>query len=48
MTQSKVMNRWLVVAGAMVIGLLSGLVYAWSIFVQQICQQYGWGIIVIL
>ena len=25
MTQSKVMNRWLVVAGAMVIGLLSGL-----------------------
>lgn len=43
MTQSKVMNRWLVVAGAMVIGLLSGLVYAWSIFVQPICQQYGWG-----
>lgn len=43
MEQSKVINRWLVVLGSLVIGLLSGLVYSWSLFVKPICAEYGWG-----
>lgn len=43
MAQEKIINRWFVVAGSMIIGLLSGLLYAWSVFVQPICEQYGWG-----
>lgn len=39
----KVINRWLVVLGSLVIGLLSGLVYSWSLFVKPICAEYGWG-----
>ncbi len=34
--------RWLTVAGSMVIGLLGGLIYAWSIFVRPVCAAYGW------
>ena len=43
MEQSKVINRWLVVLGSLIIGLLSGLVYSWSLFVKPICAEYGWG-----
>ncbi len=43
MAQEKVINRWLVVIGGCIIGLLSGLVYAWSIFVSPVCEAYGWG-----
>lgn len=39
----KVINRWLVVLGSLVIGLMSGLVYSWSLFVKPICAEYGWG-----
>lgn len=40
----KVINRWLVVAGSMIIGLFGGLVYAWSIFVKPVCETYGWNV----
>lgn len=43
MNEQKVINRWLVVIGGCIIGLLSGLVYAWSIFVSPVCEAYGWG-----
>lgn len=43
MAETKVINRWLVVIGSLVIGLLSGLVYTWSLFVQPVCAEYGWG-----
>mgnify|MGYP000672988849 FL=1 len=41
--QQKLINRWLVVVGSLIIGLLGGLVYAWSIFVRPVCEAYGWG-----
>lgn len=44
MKQEKVINRWLVVVGSLVIGCLGGLMYAWSLFVQPICVEYGWNI----
>lgn len=43
MKQTKTMNRWFVVAGSLIIGLLGGLMYAWSIFVKPVCSTYGWG-----
>ena len=42
MTEKKVINRWFVVIGSLIIGLLSGLVYSWSLFVQPVCETYGW------
>lgn len=42
MTEKKVINRWFVVIGSLIIGLLSGLVYSWSLFVQPVCAEYGW------
>lgn len=38
----KVMNRWLVVVGALMIALMGGLIYTWSLWVKPICAQYGW------
>lgn len=43
MKNEKIINRWYVVAGSLVIGLLAGLVYSWSIFVKPVCAAYGWG-----
>lgn len=34
--------RVLVVAAACVMGLMAGLIYTWSIWVQPICTEYGW------
>ena len=36
MNEAKVMNRWLVVLGAIVIQLCLGAIYAWSVFTKQI------------
>ena len=36
MTDGKVMNRWLVVLGAVLIQLCLGAIYAWSVFTKQI------------
>ena len=36
MTESKVMNRWLVVVGAVLIQLALGAIYAWSVFTKKI------------
>lgn len=43
MSQQKVINRYLVVVGGCIMGLVAGLVYGWSIYVRPICEQYGWG-----
>ncbi|MCK5331151.1 MAG: OFA family MFS transporter [Candidatus Marinimicrobia bacterium] len=37
----KVMNRWLVVIGAILIQLCLGAIYAWSVFTPQL-KQAGW------
>ena len=42
MSKQKVFNRYLVVIGSCIIGLLSGLVYSWSLFVRHIVSEYGW------
>jgi len=40
-TNSKVMNRWLVVIGAIIIQLCLGAIYAWSVFTPQL-KEAGW------
>lgn len=34
--------RVLVVIAACAMGVMAGLIYTWSIWVQPICQEYGW------
>lgn len=41
MTENKVMNRWLVVLGAVLIQLCLGAIYAWSVFTVPLVQA-GW------
>ncbi len=41
MSNEKVMNRWLVVAGAILIQLALGAIYAWSVFTPQLTAQTG-------
>ncbi|MBC8401230.1 MAG: OFA family MFS transporter [Candidatus Marinimicrobia bacterium] len=40
-SNTKVMNRWLVVIGAILIQLCLGAIYAWSVFTPQL-KQAGW------
>ncbi len=40
-SNTKVMNRWLVVIGAILIQLCLGAIYAWSVFTPQL-KQVGW------
>ena len=40
-SNTKVMNRWLVVVGAVLIQLCLGAIYAWSVFTPQL-KQAGW------
>lgn len=39
MSEKKVMNRWLVVAGGILIQLCLGTIYAWSAFAQQLISE---------
>ena len=41
MSDQKVMNRWLVVIGAILIQLCLGAIYAWSVFTKQITAVDG-------
>ena len=41
MSGQKVMNRWLVVLGAILIQLALGAIYAWSVFTPSLLQE-GW------
>jgi MFS family permease len=41
MTEQKVMNRWLVVIGAVAIQLCLGAIYAWSVFTPKLCDPAG-------
>ncbi len=40
--EKKLVNRWIVVLGAVLIQLCLGAVYAWSLFNQPLIQLYGW------
>jgi len=40
-TENKVMSRWLVVAGAILIQLALGAIYAWSVFTKQLTDPEG-------
>ncbi len=35
-------NRWLVLAGGVLMNLALGVIYAWSVFVQPIEEEFGW------
>ncbi|HOX44877.1 MAG TPA: OFA family MFS transporter [Myxococcota bacterium] len=41
MTEQKVMNRWLVVLGALLIQLCLGAIYAWSVFTGKLTDPAG-------
>lgn len=41
MPQEKVMNRWLVVVGAILIQLCLGAIYAWSVFTKKLAAPDG-------
>jgi MFS family permease len=41
MENQKVMNRWLVVAGAILIQLALGAIYAWSVFTPKLTDSQG-------
>ncbi len=41
MTDTKVMNRWLVVVGAILVQLCLGAIYAWSVFTKPLVEA-GW------
>ncbi len=43
MTESKVMNRWYVVIGAVLIQLCLGAIYAWSVFTPKLCLPCNQG-----
>lgn len=38
----KVVNRWLIVAGALLIQVCLGAVYIWSVFKVPLMNQFGW------
>jgi OFA family oxalate/formate antiporter-like MFS transporter len=40
--KEKVMNRWIVVLGAVLIQLCLGAVYAWSLFNQPLIDKFNW------
>lgn len=42
MSEGKVMNRWLVVVGAVIVQLCLGAVYAWSLFNQPLVDKFKW------
>jgi MFS family permease len=41
MSENKVMNRWYVVIGAILIQLCLGAIYAWSVFTPKLCDKAG-------
>lgn len=44
MSSGKVVNRWIVVVGAVLIQLCLGAVYAWSLFNTPLVEKFGWDI----
>ncbi len=41
MAETKVMNRWYVVIGAILVQLCLGAIYAWSVFTPKLCDKAG-------
>jgi len=44
MSDKKVMNRWLVVLGAIMIQFCLGALYAWSVFTPSLKNDYNWSV----
>ncbi|MFQ5855193.1 MAG: OFA family MFS transporter [Anaerolineae bacterium] len=42
MAQERVMNRWLTVVGALMVQLILGVIYAFSVFVKPLEAHFGW------
>lgn len=42
MAEERVMNRWLVALGALIVQLCLGVIYAWSVFVKPLEADFGW------
>ncbi len=40
--RKKVLNRWLVVLGAVLLQLCIGAIYSWSLFNQPLMDKFGW------
>jgi len=41
--EKKVINRWLVVLGAVMLQVCIGAIYSWSLFNQPLMDKFGWG-----
>mgnify|MGYP000706048691 CR=1 FL=1 len=41
MTEGRILNRWMVVAGAVLIQLCLGAIYAWSVFTKPLVEAPG-------
>ena len=41
MSEQKIMNRWIIVAGAVLIQLCLGAIYAWSVFTSRLTAEGG-------
>jgi MFS transporter, OFA family, oxalate/formate antiporter len=42
MSESKTLNRWTVIAGALLVQVILGTVYAFSVFVNPLQAEFGW------
>jgi MFS transporter, OFA family, oxalate/formate antiporter len=42
MSESKTLNRWTVIAGALLVQVILGTVYAFSVFVKPLQAEFGW------
>lgn len=42
MAQERVRNRWWTAVGALAVQLILGVIYAWSVFLIPISNQFGW------
>lgn len=43
MSSNKPQHRWLVVVGALIVQIILGTVYAFSVFVKPLEMEFGWG-----
>lgn len=42
LNEQKVINRWIMVAAALVVQICLGVLYAWSVFRPALMEEYGW------
>lgn len=44
MSETKVINRWIMVAAALVVQICLGVLYAWSVFRPVLMETFGWSV----